>query len=43
MPKALLAKAASIAVEAAKEKIAAKLLATSVIAAPQDIKQLLRI
>jgi uncharacterized protein YcaQ len=43
MPKALLAKADSTAAETAKERIVAKLLETSVIAAPQDMKQFLRI
>jgi len=43
MPKALLAKAASFTIDAAKEKILAKLVAASVIAAPQDVKHFLRL
>jgi uncharacterized protein YcaQ len=43
MPKALLAKVDSITVGAAKERIVAKLLETSVIGRPQDINQFLRI
>jgi uncharacterized protein YcaQ len=43
MPKALLAKADTITAEAAKQRIVAKLMETSVIASPQGIMQFLRI
>lgn len=43
MPKSILAKAAALTIDAAKEKLTAKLLAASVIAAPQDINHLLRL
>lgn len=43
MPKALLAKATPLTIAAAKEKLTAKLVAASVIAAPQDITRFLRL
>ncbi len=43
MPKALLAKAGALTIDAAKEKLTVRLVAASVIAAPQDIKQFLRL